>query len=251
MERMVIPSPEEFFGFKMGADLKLARWDKIVDYFQLLAKNSDKIRVTELGKTVEGNPFLLAIITSARNMNNLERIRKISLRLAYSGRLSEVEANSLVKNGKAVVAITNSLHATEVGGTQMVSELAYTLLTSDSPEIKHILDQVVLLLVPCANPDGNIMVVDWYNKWLGTEYEGTSPPWLYQKYTGHDNNRDIVMLNMPESKMLAKLLFIDWFPQAYIDHHHMGSYSARYYIPPFSNPADPTVDPLVWRTNGR
>lgn len=115
MERMVIPSPEEFFGFKMGADLKLARWDKIVDYFQLLAKNSDKIRVTELGKTVEGNPFLLAIITSARNMNNLERIRKISLRLAYSGRLSEVEANSLVKNGKAVVAITNSLHATEVG----------------------------------------------------------------------------------------------------------------------------------------
>jgi len=246
MENNPIPSPEEFFGFQMGADRKLARWDKIVEYFQLLGKSSDKIRVMELGKSTENNPFLLAIITSPENMKNLEKVRETCLRLAYSEDLSEAEVESLIKKGKAVVAITNSLHATEVGGTQMAPELAYHLIIDGSPEIKNILDEVVLLLVPCANPDGNIMVVDWYNKWLGTEYEGTGLPWLYHKYTGHDNNRDIVMLNMPESRMLAKLLFIDWFPQAYIDHHHMGSYSARYYIPPFSNPADPSVDPLVW-----
>jgi len=241
-----VPSPEEFFGFQMGADKKLARWDKIVEYFQLLGKSSGKIRVMQLGKSAENNPFLLAIITSPENMKNLEKVRETCLRLAYSEDLSEAEVESLIKRGKAVVAITNSLHATEVGGTQMAPELAYNLVTDGSPEAKSILDEVVLLLVPCANPDGNIMVVDWYNKWLGTEYEGTALPWLYHKYTGHDNNRDIVMLNMPESRMLAKLLFIDWFPQAYIDHHHMGSYSARYYIPPFSNPADPSVDPLVW-----
>ena len=246
MERSKIPSPEEFFGFTMGADRKLARWDRIVEYFQLLGKMSDRIRITELGKTTEGNPFLLAVITSSKNMKNLEKIRETSTRLAYSNDLSETKARPLIEKGKAVVAITASLHATEVGGTQMSPELAYHLATSESSEVRHILDEVVLLLVPCANPDGNIMVVDWYNKWLGTEYEGTGLPWLYQKYTGHDNNRDVVMLNMVESKMLAKLLFIDWFPQAYIDHHHMGSYSARYYIPPFSNPADPNVDPLVW-----
>lgn len=241
-----IPSPGEFFGFMMGADQKLARWDKIVEYFWLLDKSSNRIKVMELGRSTEGNPFLLAIITSPENMENLEKIRETSLRLAYSDDLTETEAEALAKTGKVVFAMTNSLHATEVGGTQMASELAYELIVGDSPEVKLILEEVVFLLVPCANPDGNIMVVDWYNKWLGTEYEGCGLPWLYHKYVGHDNNRDIVMLNMVESKMLAELLFVEWFPQAYIDNHHMGSYSARYYIPPFSNPADPNVDPLVW-----
>ena len=241
-----LPSPEEFFGFRMGSDRKLARWDKIVEYFWFLDEKSEKIRVVELGKSTEGTPFLLAIITSPENMSNLEKIRETSLKLAYSENLSEKEAESLIKTGRAVVAMSMSLHATEVGGTQMAPELAYDLITSESPDVKQILEEVVFLMVPCANPDGNIIVVDWYNRWLGTEYEGCPLPWLYHKYVGHDNNRDVVMLNMVESRILANLLYVEWFPQAYIDFHHMGSFGARYYIPPFSNPTDQNVDPLIW-----
>jgi len=246
MNKKNILSPEEFFGFRMGTDRKLARWDKIVEYFHLLEKSSNKIKITELGKTTEGNPFLLAIITSSNNMKNLEKIREACQKLAYSEDLTEDEVESLTKTGKAVVANTNSLHASEVGGTQMASELAYDLITGDSPDIEQILEEVVFLLVPCANPDGNIMVVDWYNKYLGTEFEGGPLPWLYHKYVGHDNNRDQIRNNMVESKMLANVLYIDWFPQAYIDNHHMGSYGCRLYCPPYSNPTDPDVDPLVW-----
>ncbi|MFB0557480.1 MAG: M14 metallopeptidase family protein [Candidatus Bathyarchaeia archaeon] len=241
-----IPSPEEFFGFRMGADRKLARWDKLVEYYRALDEGSDRIRVTELGKTTEGNPFLLAVITSPENFRSLDDVKAVGPTLAYSEDLLEAEAESMIKDGKAVIAMAMSIHASEVGGAQMAPELAYELVTRDTPEILRILDEVVLLLVPCANPDGNIMVVDWYNKYLGTEYEGVPMPRLYHKYVGHDNNRDLPLMNMPETKMLAKLLFEDWFPIAYIDFHHYGSFGGRYYIPPFVNPTDPEVDPLLW-----
>ncbi|HID15305.1 MAG TPA: peptidase M14 family protein, partial [Candidatus Atribacteria bacterium] len=157
-----IPSPKEFFGFEMGEDRKLARWDKIVEYFYLLDKLSDRIKVVELGKTTEGNPFLLAYISSPRNLKNLEKYRRISYTLATPIELSEERAERLIKQGKAVVAITNSLHATEVGGTQMAVELAYELVTSDDVRIREILNNVIILLFPCFNPDGQIMVTDWY-----------------------------------------------------------------------------------------
>lgn len=242
----VIPSPKEFFGFNMGADRKLARWDKLVDYYKVLGEKSDRIEVKELGKTTEGNPFLLVIITSPANHRNIEDIRKIGPTLAYSEDLPVEDLESIVREGKAIVGMAMSIHASEVGGAQMAPELAYELATGESDEIKQILDEVVLLLIPSANPDGNIMVVDWYNKYLGTEYEGGSMPWLYHKYVGHDNNRDLPLMNMPETKMLAKLIFEDWFPIAYIDFHHYGSFGGRYYIPPFVNPTDPEVDPLLW-----
>lgn len=247
MERGKIPSPKEFFGFEMGEDRKLARWDKIVEYFYLLDKLSDRIKVVELGKTTEGNPFLLAYISSPRNLKNLEKYRRISYALATPIGLSEERAERLVRQGKAVVAITNSLHATEVGGTQMAVELAYELATSDDTRIREILDNVIMLLFPCFNPDGQIMVTDWYYKWLGTEYEGTSLPWLYHKYCGHDNNRDAYMLTQNESRMFAEMVYKQWKPQAYIDNHHMGSYGARFYIPPWYDPICPEIDPLVWR----
>lgn len=239
-------SPEQFFGHKMGEEKKLARWDKIVEYFWHLGKSSDRIKVIELGKSTEGNPFLLAIITSPENMKKLEEIREMSWRIAHPRGLSEEEAENIIKNGKTVVAMTMSIHATEVGGTQMSNELAYELVALEDPVYQKIRENTVFLLFPCFNPDGQIMVTDWYNKWLGTEYEGTSPPWLYQKYTGHDNNRDAFSLTQVESQMVSKILYKEWFPQAYIDYHHMGSYSARFYIPPFSNPIDKNVDPLIW-----
>ncbi len=241
-----VPSPEEFFGFIMGADRKLARWDKLVEYYDALDEKSDRIKVAELGKTTEGNPFILAVITSPENHRNIDKIRDIGPTLAYSEDLSEEEEASIIKGGKAVISMAMSIHANEVGGAQMAPELAYELVTGDTDEIRRILDEVVLLLIPCANPDGNVMVVDWYNEYLGTEYEGCTLPWLYHKYVGHDNNRDLPIMNMPETKMLGKLLFEDWFPLAYVDFHHYGSFGGRYYIPPFANPTDPNVDPLVW-----
>jgi len=241
-----ISSPEEFFGFKMGADKKLARWDKIAEYFWQLAKNSDRIKVVELGKSTEGNPFLLAIITSPENMKNLDRIREMSWRIAHPKDLSKEEVGGIIRNGKTVVAMTMSIHASEIGGAQMAPELAYEVITSEEPSFQKIRENTVFLLFPSFNPDGQIIVTDWYNKWLGTEYEGIGPPVLYHKYTGHDNNRDAFTLTQVESQMVSRVLYQEWFPQAYIDYHHMGSYSARFYIPPFSNPIDKNVDPLIW-----
>ena len=242
-----ITSPHEFFGFQMGTDRKMARWDKIVDYFWQLDAASPRIKVVELGKSTEDNPFLLAVISAPENLDNLEHLRQINLKLADPRGLAEKEVAGLVKEGKAVICQSMSLHASEIGGTQMTPELAHELLTRDDEETLRILDNVVFLMVPCFNPDGQIMVTDWYNKWLGTEYEGCPLPWLYQKYTGHDNNRDAYALNMPEAQHMAGVLFRDWKPQAYQDHHHMMTDSARYSIAPYCNPIHPYGDPLIWR----
>ena len=242
-----ITTPEEFFGFQMGADKKMARWDKIVEYFELLETESDRIQVTDLGPSTEGNPYLLVIISSAENMANLERLREISRSLADPRGIAEDEIRGLVAEGKAVVSQSYGLHATEVAGTQTTPELAYEFLTRDDEEALRILDNTILLLFPCFNPDGQIMVTDWYRKTLGTEYEGVGLPWLYHKYVGHDNNRDGDFLNMIEAVYNAKILYRDWKPQAYVDHHQMGSYGARFYVPPYSEPIRPYADPLMWR----
>ena len=242
-----VTSPEEFFGFQLGSDRKIARWDKIVDYFNKLQEQSDKIKVIDMGPSTEGNPFLLCIISSAKNLANLEKIREVNNKLADPAGLSEEDAEKLIRRGKAVICQSMSLHATEIGGTQMAPDLAYDLLTKDDQETKRILDNVVFLMVPCFNPDGQIMVTDWYNRWLGTEYEGVSLPWLYHKYVGHDNNRDAFQTNMVESKYMAKVMFQDWTPQHYVDHHHMGSYGARLYVPPYAEPIHPHADPIIWR----
>lgn len=140
-----------------------------------------------------------------------------------------------------------SLHATEIGGTQMAPELTWDLITRSDEEAQRILNNVVFFLIPSFNPDGQIMVTDWYRKTLGTEYEGLNLPWLYHKYAGHDNNRDGDFINLAESVYAAKILYRDWVPQAYIDHHHMGSYGARFYVPPYGEPMRPYADPLIWR----
>ena len=240
-------SPEDFFGFRLGSDRKIARWDRIVKYFNKLQEQSDKIRVVDMGLSTEGNPFLLVIISSPENLSKLERLRDVNLSISDPRGLSEEEVEAYISEGRAVICQSMSLHATEIGGTQMAPELAYDLLTRDDEETKRILDNVVFLMVPCFNPDGQIMVTDWYTRWLGTEYEGVGLPWLYHKYGGHDNNRDAFQTNMVESKYVASVLFRDWIPQAYVDHHHMGSYGARLYIPPYTEPFRPLADPLVYR----
>jgi hypothetical protein len=242
-----IKSPEEFFGFRLGSDRKIARWDKIVDYFGVLEKESDKIKVIDMGPSTMGNPFLLVIISSEGNLANLDRLQFVNATLSDPRGVAEAQIKDLVKEGKAVICQSMSLHATEIGGTQMAPELAYDLLSREDEEAQRILKNVLYFMIPCFNPDGQIMVTDWYNNTLGTEYEGTGLPWLYHKYVGHDNNRDGDYLNMIESVYAAKILYRDWVPQAYIDHHHMGSSGARYYIPPYCDPIRPYADPLIWR----
>lgn len=243
-----LASPEEFFGFQLGADRKMARWDRIVEYYQLLERQSNgRMKLINMGPTTMGNPFLLAIVSSAENIGNLDRLQQISRQLADPRGLSEAQAETLIAEGKVVICQTMSMHATEIGGSQMAPELTYDLLSRTDAETQRMMDNVVSLIVPSFNPDGQIMVTDWYRKMLDTDYEGSNLPWLYHKYVGHDNNRDAFQANVVESQYVGKILFREWKPQAYLDHHHMGSYGARIYVPPYGEPVRPHADPLVWR----
>ncbi len=243
-----VTPPEKFFGFQLGSDRKMARWPRMVEYYRLLERESGgKLRVVEMGPTTEGRPFLLVIITAPANMQRLERLRQVNVQLSDPRGLSEEDAAKLVAEGRAVVCQTMSLHATEIGGTQMAPELAWELVAREDADTRRILDNVIFLLIPSFNPDGAEMVAEWYEKTMGTEYEGSSPPWLYHKYAGHDNNRDAFQLNLVESRYAARILFREWIPQAYVDHHHMGSYGPRLYVPPYAEPIRPHADPLVWR----
>ncbi len=158
------------------------------------------------------------------------------------------EAEKLAKEGKIIVLVTCSLHASEIAASQMSMELAYKLVTGDTPfDAAAVLRDVIFLLVPSINPDGNQMEVDWYRKFLGTKYEGGSMPWIYHHYAGHDDNRDWFMGNLAETRAVTKVLYHDWLPQIHLDEHQMGSEEARLFIPPFMNPPVPNVQPLVWR----
>jgi hypothetical protein len=246
-----IPTPEKFLGFRVGEDKKLARWDKIVEYMNLIAKNSDRVRLREVGKTTENNPFLLLEIASPETLKNLDRYKQLERKLYFQGGApTDAERDEIFRSGKSVVLITCAMHSTEIGASQMVIELVHRLATEDSPVVKKILDNTIFLLVPCLNPDGQIMVTDWYNKNLGTEFENSPMPYLYQKYVGHDNNRDMYMFTQKESQMTAKILWQDWFPSVWLDEHQQGSNGARIFVMPATDPINPNVHPLIYRWNG-
>jgi hypothetical protein len=240
-------SPEKFFGFQMGADRKLANWDKLHEYYQLLARSSNKMRVVELGKTSEGRPYIAIFISSPANLAKLDRLKQVNARLADPRGLSEAEAKKLIPEARAVVVQSFALHSNEVAASQTAAEFVYDSVTRTDDEANRMLDQVISIVAPSINPDGTQMIADWYMKYVGTEHEAANLPWLYQKYSGHDNNRDGFALNLPESQHLGKLMYRDWMPQAYVDHHQMGSGNARLYIPPYAEPIRPGGDPLVWR----
>ena len=196
-----VPTPKSHFGHEIGADRELLDWDKVVSYFRALEQSSDKIRVEELGKTAEGRPFIAATIAAPETLRNLDRYLEIQRRLADPRITPEAEAEKLIAQGKTVVLLTCSIHSTEVASTHTAVEFAYRLLTEDKPQFRAILHNTILLLVPSLNPDGVDIVTRWYRKTLGTPYEGTSPPELYHKYVGHDNNRDWYMFSQPETRL--------------------------------------------------
>ncbi len=242
-----IPSPDDFLGFPPGADRRLADYHKIVEYLKVLEQSSSKIKLFNLGKTTDNNDFILAVISSGDNIRQLEKYRGISSKLAHPQYVSSTEVDDLIQSGKVMALITCSIHATEIAATQMTMEFAYQLITRTNPEVKFYLDNVILLLIPSANPDGNIMVTDWYRQWVGTKFEGGRMPWLYQRYVGHDNNRDFYMLNMKESKLINKVMSQEWFPQVHLDEHQMGSSGPRMFVPPFKDPMSPNLHPVLMR----
>ena len=241
-----IPDPETFFGHKPGADFKLIRWEKIHEYFNILGDASDRVHVEELGKTTMGNPFILAVISSPKNLSRLDVYKEIAGKLA-KGRISEEEAGRLAEEGKTIALVTCSMHASECGPTQMSPELGYVLATDSSAQIQKILDDVIFLLVPSWNPDGNILTTDWYRQNVGTPYETAPMPWLYHYYAGHDNNRDAFMHNLIETGYVNNILYHEWFPQIFMDMHHMGNSAARLFLSPLYDPRHHSLDPLLTR----
>ena len=245
---MEITSPKTFFGFDAGQDGDMARWDKIVEYFYLLEKQSDRIKVVNMGETTEGNEFLQVIISSEDNINNIEEIKRMSRLISDPRGLDGAEKEELALKGKAVCVQSMSIHSHEIGGTQMSIKLAYDLSSQNTANILNILNEVVLVMVPCFNPDGEIKVTDWYYETKGTNYEGSEAlPFIYHKYSGHDNNRDAAACNLVESKYMSKILFHEWKPQCYQDHHHMGSFGARMFVGFNKNPIDTNMSPLLLR----
>lgn len=242
-----VQTPSQFLGFEVGADKNLADYKQIVSYFRALAAASPRVQVQNLGKTTLGEDFIMAVISSEANMRNLPRIKAIAKQLADPRGLSDAQIDALVREGKSVILVTCNIHSSEIASSQMAMEWAYTLATASDAETKKRLDNVVLLLVPSLNPDGQNMITDYYRKFVGTRYEGGSLPWLYHHYVGHDNNRDWYMLTQVETKAMSRAVYHEWFPQVWVDEHQMGTEGPRMFIPPFADPLDPTVHPLIWR----
>ena len=242
-----IPTPEDFFGHKMGADRKLAHWDKLVEYYELIDAASDRVRVVHMGPSTLGEPFLSIFVSSPANLARLDEFQRMNAVLQDPRGHTQAEIDDAIANGKVVFVQSYALHSTEVACSQSPAEIMYHFATRDDPGIHEILDNTISILIPAFNPDGVGIVNEWYDRWVGTEYEGASPPELYHHYIGHDNNRDAFMQNTVESRYGAEILFREWIPQAFIDHHQMGPYTARIYLPPYAEPIRPGGDPLVWR----
>jgi hypothetical protein len=241
-------SPEEFLGFKVGADRRLADYNQIKGYFEKLAQESPRLKLLEIGKSTLGKTMIMAVISSEENLAQLERYKSIAKKLKDPRTLSQQEATELANEGKVILLITCNIHASEIASSQMAMELAYKLVSSETPfDAGSVLNDVIVLLVPTTNPDGEQMVTDWYKKYVGTEYEGGRMPWLYHHYAGHDNNRDWFMFNLPETQAVTNVLYHEWVPQIHIDEHQMGSTGARLFIPPYMDPPIPNVQPLLWR----
>ena len=243
-----VPTPESVLGHRVGADFHLATFEESIDYFERLDAASDRLELRQVGRSSHGRPVYVALISSAENLRNVERHREIAQRLAHPKGLSDDEARVLAAEGRAIVHIDGGLHSTEVATAEHTIQLAYDLVTGDDdPEIRAILDNVILMLWPSINPDGQTMIAEWYRSNLGTPYEVSPAPFLYQKYVGHDNNRDGYMINQIESRMATRVTR-EWEPQILYNHHQSSPFPTRIWIPPFAEPISPHVHPLMWRT---
>lgn len=246
-----IPSPKSVLGFTPGDDRTIAGWPQITDYFERLDRASDRVLVQTLGQSTLKRPLIVAFISARENILALPKYKEIQQQLADPRKVTnDPQRDRLFANGKTVVAISCSIHSTEIVASQMSMQLAYELATAQDAETREILQNTILLLIPSPNPDGIDIVANWYRKTLGTAYEGREPPELYHHYAGHDDNRDWFMLNLKETQLITRLLWHDWFPQIVYDVHQQGSNGSRFFIPPFYDPPNPNISPVLLRQVG-
>ena len=238
-----IPHPTDYFGFEIGTDGELARYPRILEYLQLLANRSERIDYERRGTTTLGNPYVLATISSPANLARLDRLIEINHRLNDPRGLSETEALALAREGVPFYFLYATIHSTEVGNTQALIKIAHRLATDQLPEIGALLDDIVLLVVPSQNPDGQVLVIDHWYETQGTSFNRTYPD-LYHHYTGHDDNRDWFMFTQTETR-LALDIHREFKPQVTHDMHQMGSTGARIFVPPYQDPHDPNIHALL------
>ena len=242
-----LPSPASVLGFEPGADFRLATYEQSVDYFQKLDAASDRVRMVRVGRTTLGRDWYVVLISSPENLAELDRYREIARRIADPRGLTDARALELARSGKAIVDISGGLHASEVAGAQHTIALGYELASSSEPRIQAIRDEVITVLWPSLNPDGQTLIADWYLGNVGTPYETAAMPWLYQEYVGHDNNRDAYMLNMIESRVVERV-WREWEPQIIHVHHQSSPFPTRIWLPPFAEPITPRAPALMSRT---
>src|ERR1700754_2922169 len=241
-----VPMPSDVLGFTPGDDRKLASWSQVIEYFEQLDRASDRVVFETLGQTSFGKPFVMATISSPANLARLEEFKTIQDQLADPRKLGPLvtrdrKAAELISKGKTIVLITCGIHSTEVGSYLSSMLIAHRLASSTEPEIQKILDNTIILLVPSLNPDGVDIVKNWYDKTLGTPFEGTDPPELYHKYTGHDNNRDWYAFTQVETQLTVDKIHNIWHPQIVHDIHQQGAYGSRLFLPPYMKPVEPNV----------
>jgi len=241
-----IPAPEDVLGFVPGDDRKLASWDQVLNYFAALTKASDRVKFETLGNSTMGKPFVMATISAPENLARLDDYKRIQELLADPRKLGsprgrDRKAAELVKRGKTIVLITCGIHSTEVGSYLSSMLIAHSLASANDPDTRNILQNTIILLVPSLNPDGVDIVKNWYDKTLGTPYEGTDPPELYHKYTGHDNNRDWYAFTQVETQITVDKIHNVWHPQIVHDIHQQGEFGSRLFLPPYMQPVEPNV----------
>ncbi|MFY9607475.1 MAG: M14 metallopeptidase family protein [Blastocatellia bacterium] len=240
-----VTTPKEQLGFNFGDDYQLANYVQLVDYWKKLDQQSDRMSLVDIGKTAEGRTMLMAIITAPENHRKLDRYKEIARRLAMAEGLTDDQARALAAEGRAVVWIDGGLHATEVLGAQQLMELVYQMVSLNDPETTRILRDVILLAV-CVNPDGLDLVSNWYMREPDPLKRSTAGlPRLYQKYIGHDNNRDFYMSSQPETEAINRVFYHEWFPHIVYNHHQTGPAGTVLFAPPFRDPFNYYHDPLV------
>ncbi|MEO6445347.1 MAG: M14 family zinc carboxypeptidase [Gemmatimonadaceae bacterium] len=240
-----VPTPASILGWEPGTDRKLPTWKQVTDYFRALDKASPRVSVRTLGKTTLGRDFIVAFIADPATLANLDKYRTIQRKLMDPRQRAKGELEQLLNEGKNVILITSSIHSTEVGGFLTPFVLADRLARTNTPETRSILANTIIMLVPSQNPDGVDIVGDWYRSTLDTPAEGSQPPTLYHHYTGHDNNRDWYAFTQPETRYTVDSLYTPWDPQIVNDIHQQGANGGRIFIPPYMDPVEPNIDPIL------
>jgi hypothetical protein len=240
------PTPSEYLGYPVGADRELADWSEITGYLVKLASASDRVLLDTLGSTTLGRPLLLLTISEPENLASLGTIRQIQEKLADPRTIRGTDhREALLRSGKTIVLITCAIHSSEVGSSQVPLRIAHRLATSDEREVQEILANTVVLLIPSLNPDGVDLVTAWYRESVGNPWEGAAPPFLYHHYVGHDNNRDWYAFTQIETRLVVEKVHNEWHPQIVHDIHQLGQHGTRFFVPPWIDPIEPNVDPLL------